>query len=117
MTLNVFIGYFVKIVNGISLLFYLFTFIIIYKRKQSLFRYIGIQLLLTSVIQSVAYLLPSKDNEFFCKMQTGLDIIGDIIKITVATSIVLFAQLNFLEQEKAERKKNTIFFFQLFSAG
>ena len=113
MTLNVFIGYFVKIVNGISLPFYLFTFIIIYKRKQSLFRYIGIQLLLTFVIQSVAYLLPSKDNEFFCKMQTGLDIIGDISKITVATSIVLFAQLNFFEQEKAERRKKYYILFSI----
>ena len=105
MKLNEFIGYFVKIVNGISLPFYFLTFIIIYKKNQSLFRYISLQLVITSLIQSVAFLLPSKDNDFFCKMQTALDIIGDISKITVATSVVLFAQLNFMEQEKAEKRK------------
>ena len=105
MKLNEFIGYFVKIVNGISLPFYFLSFIIIYKKNQSLFRYISLQLVITSLIQSVAFLLPSKDNDFFCKMQTALDIIGDISKITVATSVVLFAQLNFMEQEKAEKRK------------
>ena len=116
MSLSVFIGYFVKIVNGLSLPLYFITFIIICKRSQSLFRYIGIQLVITSLIQSVAYLLPSKHNDFFCKMQTALDIIGDISKITVATSIVLFAQLNFMEQDKAEiRKKYYIMFSIIFS--
>ena len=105
MNLNVIIGYFVKIVNGLSIPFYFLTFVIIYKKNQSLFRYISLQLVITSLIQSVAFLLPSKDNDFFCKMQTALDIIGDISKITVATSVVLFAQLNFMEQEKAEKRK------------
>lgn len=105
MNLNVIIGYFVKIVNGLSIPFYFLTFVIIYKKNQSLFRYISLELVLTSLIQSVAFLLPSKNSDFFCKMQTALDIIGDISKITVATSIVLFAQLNFMEQEKAEKRK------------
>ena len=108
----------VRVISSCNLVIYIAAFILIgrEKNKKNLSSLINLQLAITCFIHSISYLLPPT-KPFFCPFQSMLNTFGELSKLTIATTILLLAQLNFIKTNELEQKKKMYFGISILISG
>ena len=91
----------------VSLVLYLLLIIIFFKGKQkfSMTNHIHFQLCLSNLAYNVSFLLPNNENGIGCKIQAMMNTFSEITSVSIVSSIVWLAQLNFSNKSESKSKE------------
>lgn len=97
----------IRIISGLSIIFNIFALLVFCKEKKktSLSNIMSLQLNIVCFITSFSYLIVPGKSEGLCVIQTVLNTFGEISRLTIVTTILFLAQLNFISSKNVENKK------------
>ena len=98
----------IRIISGLSIIFNIFALLVFCKEKikTTLSNIMSFQLNIVCFITSFSYLIVPGNNYGLCITQTVLNTFGELSRLTVVTTILFLAQLNFISSKNAENKKS-----------
>ena len=107
MTIAFIFSLIIRIISGLSLIFNILALIVFCQEenKTTLSNIMSLQLNIVSFMTPLSYLIVVNTNNGLCITQTVLSTFGELSRLTVVTTILFLAQLNFITPNNAENKK------------